>query len=164
MRISRSSAMPTSCRQIESTGEWGRYLDKYPELAADLATVELTPDLMMSLRATNRRLNRKRWQPEEGDDWDHTLPGDCENFCLAKRRELANAVLPLGALRVCVGQIRRRNRVEHHAVLHVVTDRGDYVLDNLTDKVLPWKRSRLKPLYRTAAQRSYVLAVQGRKG
>ena len=29
---------------------------------------------------------------------------------------------------------------EGHAVLTVKTDRGDFVLDNLTDEILPWNR------------------------
>jgi predicted transglutaminase-like cysteine proteinase len=30
---------------------------------------------------------------------------------------------------------------EGHAILTVATDRGDYILGNLTDKILPWSHT-----------------------
>ncbi|MDE1939169.1 MAG: transglutaminase-like cysteine peptidase [Alphaproteobacteria bacterium] len=71
------------------------------------------------------------------DYW--TIPtdgyGDCEDYALAKRKSLADLGLPLGALRIALA---RTEDGTAHAVLDVVTDRGDYVLDNLASVVLPW--------------------------
>lgn len=149
-----SSAMPTG-DEIASAGQWRSYLDRYPELSADMAALELSDETWATIASVNRTVNAERWVPEEGDDWDHRVPGDCENFSLLKRKLLAERGIPLGAMRVCVGQIKRRGQTEGHAVLHVVTDRGDYALDNLTDEILPWEQGRLKPLYRSAGGGNY---------
>jgi predicted transglutaminase-like cysteine proteinase len=74
------------------------------------------------------------------DRWD--LPtdgyGDCEDFQLLKRKQLAEAGLPRRAMRMTV-VIDEKG--EGHAVLMVRTDRGDFVLDNKTNSVLPWHQT-----------------------
>jgi predicted transglutaminase-like cysteine proteinase len=60
--------------------------------------------------------------------------GDCEDYVLAKRKMLTLLGVPAPALRITVAF--NKNRVRH-AVLTVVTNRGDYVLDNLQDELLP---------------------------
>jgi predicted transglutaminase-like cysteine proteinase len=60
--------------------------------------------------------------------------GDCEDYVLAKRKMLVLLGLPQAALRITVVV---NNRFVRHAVLTVVTDRGDYVLDNARDDILP---------------------------
>jgi predicted transglutaminase-like cysteine proteinase len=76
------------------------------------------------------------------DYW--TIPtdgyGDCEDYALAKRKALIAAHLSPRALRIAVARSRQG---EPHAVLTVATDRGDYVLDNLTDAILPWRDTNL---------------------
>jgi len=59
--------------------------------------------------------------------------GDCEDYVLAKRKMLMLLGLPEPALRISVVLARGKVR---HAVLTVVTDRGDYVLDNMNDDIL----------------------------
>ncbi len=54
--------------------------------------------------------------------------GDCEDIALLKRRDLIEKGWPVGALLMTV--VRQANG-EGHAVLTVLTDRGDLVLDNL---------------------------------
>ena len=61
--------------------------------------------------------------------------GDCEDYALTKRKELIEAGLPEPALRMAI-VVTLRN--ERHSVLTVATDRGDFVLDNLTNDILPW--------------------------
>ncbi len=61
--------------------------------------------------------------------------GDCEDLALLKRRELMRRGWPVNALLLTVAS--RPNR-EGHAVLTVLTDRGDLVLDNLQPRVLLW--------------------------
>ncbi|MCP4382356.1 MAG: transglutaminase-like cysteine peptidase [Hyphomicrobiales bacterium] len=61
--------------------------------------------------------------------------GDCEDFVLLKRRLLAERDWPLGGLLITV--VRQENG-DGHAVLTVLTDRGDLVLDNLAPDVLVW--------------------------
>ena len=62
--------------------------------------------------------------------------GDCEDFALLKKRDLVAAGLPPERLLLASVLDRRR---ESHAVLVLRTDRGDLVLDNLTDHVSDWR-------------------------
>ena len=62
-----------------------------------------------------------------------TTEGDCEDFVLLKRRKLINRGWPVGSLLVTV--VRQKNG-DGHAVLTVLTDRGDLVLDNLNPQVV----------------------------
>jgi predicted transglutaminase-like cysteine proteinase len=73
--------------------------------------------------------------------------GDCEDYVLEKRRELSRAGISLADLLITVV---RKPDGEGHAVLTVRTDRGDYVLDNLTDKVRAWDSTGYRYLKRQA--------------
>lgn len=76
----------------------------------------------------------------EIDRWDYAEDGsgDCEDYALVKRRLLLAAGLPQGALLMTV--VRDEN-MEGHAVLTVRTDRGDLVLDNMSDQLRLWFRT-----------------------
>ena len=71
------------------------------------------------------------------EKWD--LPtdgyGDCEDYVLLKRKMLIDAGWPREALLITV--VRDKND-EGHAVLTVKTDRGEFILDNQTEKVVAW--------------------------
>jgi predicted transglutaminase-like cysteine proteinase len=64
--------------------------------------------------------------------------GDCEDMALLKRRELIADGWPVGALLMTV--VRQRDG-EGHAVLTVLTDRGDLILDNLDGHVRVWSET-----------------------
>jgi len=64
--------------------------------------------------------------------------GDCEHYVLLKRRILIQSGWPREALLVTV--VRDKDG-DGHAVLTVTTDKGDYVLDNQTDKILLWSET-----------------------
>lgn len=79
-------------------------------------------------------------------DWDHwhkvdqwDIPtdgkGDCEDYALLKRQILMREGFPRQALLMTVV---RDLQNEGHAILTVHTDRGDYVLDNLSNGVKLW--------------------------
>lgn len=125
------------------------YFERNPDLVAPNTVLTMSSELRRLVNQINRKVNRSAWVPEDTDNWDHSLPGDCENFALSKRRRLADTGLDLGALRVCVGRVPR---LGHHAVLHVITDAGDYVLDNLNDQLMPWTKSLHIPVWRTGAK------------
>jgi predicted transglutaminase-like cysteine proteinase len=73
--------------------------------------------------------------------------GDCEDYVLLKRRFLIEkGVSPSNALITVV----RKPDGEGHAVLTIRTDRGDYVLDNLNDRVRNWNRTGYTYLKRQA--------------
>ena len=64
--------------------------------------------------------------------------GDCEDLVLLKRRILEGKGWPAGSLLITV--VRQRNG-DGHAVLTVLTDRGDLVLDNLEPHILVWSET-----------------------
>jgi predicted transglutaminase-like cysteine proteinase len=71
----------------------------------------------------------ERWNyPDDGY-------GDCEDYVLLKRRMLIQSGWPREALLVTVV---RDNEDEGHAVLTVITDKGDYVLDNKNEFIVLW--------------------------
>ncbi len=74
------------------------------------------------------------------DRWDLAEDGigDCEDFQLLKRHLLAEAGLSRRAMRMTV-VIDEKG--EGHAVLTLITDRGDLILDNKTNAILPWHRT-----------------------
>jgi predicted transglutaminase-like cysteine proteinase len=71
----------------------------------------------------------ERWNyPDDGY-------GDCEDYALQKRKMLMQAGWPRQALLMTV--VRDRNG-DGHAVLTVKTDKGEFILDNEVDEILPW--------------------------
>ncbi|MGH1570075.1 transglutaminase-like cysteine peptidase [Methylobacterium sp. P31] len=110
------------------------------------ARISLTPATWATIVSVNRRVN-KAVEPmtdqehlHVADRWDLAEDGigDCEDFQLLKRHLLAEAGLPRRAMRMTV-VIDEKG--EGHAVLTLLTDRGDLVLDNKTSAILPWHKT-----------------------
>lgn len=74
--------------------------------------------------------------------------GDCEDYVLEKRRRLAQDGVSLSDLLITVV---RKPDGEGHAVLTLRTDQGDYILDNLSNKVKPWTETDYLYLKRQAS-------------
>lgn len=74
--------------------------------------------------------------------------GDCEDYVLEKRRRLSLDGVSLSDLLITVV---RKPDGEGHAVLTLRTDRGDYILDNLTDTIKPWTDTNYTYLKRQAS-------------
>ncbi|MFG1465107.1 transglutaminase-like cysteine peptidase [Xanthobacter sp. DSM 24535] len=106
--------------------------------------VRLDPAHLSTLDQVNRDFNTaiapvtdmdhygevERWSyPDDGK-------GDCEDYVLAKRRALINLGWPASVLLITVV---RDKEGDGHAVLTVVTDRGDLILDNQENEILPWQ-------------------------
>lgn len=98
---------------------------------------------MQQLAAVNHAVNTAI-KPEDdkahyGRDEFWTIPtdgfGDCEDYALTKRKALLEAGLPASALRLAVVY---SIKTALHAVLTVATDKGDLVLDNISDAIVPW--------------------------
>jgi predicted transglutaminase-like cysteine proteinase len=77
-----------------------------------------------------------------------TTAGDCEDFALLKRKELIEAGFSPSDLLMTV--VLQPNG-EGHAVLTVRTDRGDFVLDNMRNKVKLWSETEYTFLKRQSA-------------
>ena len=105
--------------------------------------VKLTPAIWTELNAINDRVN-KDVKPEtdmahygKPEFWTYPVDGkgDCEEYALEKQKLLREAGWPSSALLITV--VKDRDN-EGHAVLTVRTDKGDLILDNQLDAILPW--------------------------
>jgi predicted transglutaminase-like cysteine proteinase len=103
----------------------------------------LTPATWRELVRINDLVN-SRIEPVTDQDqygvaehWTYpeTGKGDCEDYVLLKRRLLMDAGWPREALLITVV---RDKKGDGHAVLTVKTDRGEYVLDNQNEVIVPW--------------------------
>ena len=74
--------------------------------------------------------------------------GDCEDYALLKRKTLQERGFPLSSLLVTVVYDADGGG---HAVLTVVTDKGDFILDNQEEDVLRWQDAELTYLKRQSA-------------
>jgi predicted transglutaminase-like cysteine proteinase len=129
---------------------WVTFCQSYAgECAVDRsepARISLTPALWSTIVSVNKRVNKSvRAMTDQDhlgtpDRWDLAEDGigDCEDFQLLKRHLLVAAGLPRRAMRMTV-VIDEKG--EGHAVLTLITDRGDLVLDNKTGQILPWHRT-----------------------
>ena len=73
---------------------------------------------------------------------------DCEDYVLVKRKQLMRAGISPSNLLITV--VLQPNG-EGHAVLTVRTDRGDFILDNMRNKVLLWSETEYRYLKRQSS-------------
>ena len=113
-----------------------------------VAAIPLTEGLWQQLLTVNAGINQAVIPVTDQDLYQvaefWTYPngyGDCEDYALAKRRELINAGWPASALLMAV--VKQANG-EGHAVLMVRTDRGDLVLDNQIATIDLWSQTPYK--------------------
>lgn len=92
-----------------------------------------------------------------------TTVGDCEDYVLLKRRELIKRGFAPGNVLITV--VLQPNG-EGHAVLTVRTDRGEFILDNMRNKVLAWDETEYTYLKRQASDNPgrWVKLQDGRAG
>ncbi|MDR3528080.1 MAG: transglutaminase-like cysteine peptidase, partial [Rhizomicrobium sp.] len=142
-----ASALPDNAVPATAPDGFASFCSRFPRQcraqASAPSTVPLTDSLWRRLYYVNRGIN-KAIKPEtdlahygRAEFW--TIPadgyGDCEDYALTKRRDLMRAGVPESVLRIAVVDTAKFGR---HAVLTVSTDEGDFVLDNLTNQILPW--------------------------
>jgi predicted transglutaminase-like cysteine proteinase len=148
-----SAGLPVASLPIAASGDarapyaWSDLCRRSPaECRVDTGEderVEMTPKLWKTIVAINSKTNREIEAITDQDHWGVVdrwdLPtdgkGDCEDYALLKRKRLAEAGIPRRALLMTV-VIDEENA--GHAVLMIRTDRGDYILDNKRNAVLPW--------------------------
>ncbi|KQP39655.1 transglutaminase [Methylobacterium sp. Leaf106] len=150
------AALPSPSQSADVLGAarpivgWVSFCQRYPaECAIDAnepLRIALTPATWSLIVSVNRRVNTglravtdaEHWG--EADRWDLAEDGmgDCEDFQLVKRKRLADAGLSRRAMRMTV-VIDEKG--EGHAVLTLLTDRGEFILDNKTSEILPWYRT-----------------------
>jgi predicted transglutaminase-like cysteine proteinase len=149
------ASLPNS-RPIDDTGiarpvlGWVKFCERHPDECrvnvSEPAVVTMTPQVWRSIVLVNRRVNgrikpmtdKQHWGIVDSWNFPDDGYGDCEDYQLLKRRNLAEQGLPRRAMRMTVVI---DDQGEGHAVLMVRTDRGDFVLDNKTNAVLPWNQT-----------------------
>lgn len=126
---------------------------KHPEecRGGGAASISVTNEIMATLKSVNGRVNRSIRPVSDGrvDVWSvNVTAGDCEDYVLAKRRQLIRAGLPASALRIA--HVKTRSG-EGHAILVVKTNGKDLVLDNLTNTIKPLSQTGYRVLAMSTA-------------
>ena len=111
-----------------------------------LAPVHLSSKSIAIINRINRWVNsaihprsdQRQWGIEDLWSYPDNGEGDCEDYVLLKRRMLLEEDFPPPSLLIT---IVRNQKGEGHAVLMVRTDHGDFVLDNLSDEMIPWSKT-----------------------
>ncbi len=149
-RLPEASAPTFDAGSARPIQGWVEFCSRHPEDCrvnkAEPEFITLDALTWSTILSINREVNRSIQPITDvelygmADYWDYPSPGygDCEDYQLLKRKLLAEAGLPTRAMRMTV-VIDEKN--EGHAVLMIRTDRGDFILDNKTDKVLAWHQT-----------------------
>ncbi|MFZ2103118.1 MAG: transglutaminase-like cysteine peptidase [Oricola sp.] len=130
------------------------YRDECERIPGKGAELKLTPANWSAILNVNSTVNMVIEPKSDlaiyGKEEVWTYPdrfGDCEDYVLLKRQLLINEGFSPSDLLITVV---RKPDGEGHAVLTVRTNRGDYILDNLTTKVMLWKDTPYTYLKRQA--------------
>ncbi|MCX7899946.1 MAG: transglutaminase-like cysteine peptidase [Methylocystis sp.] len=128
--------------------------------------VALTPQAFRRIAEINAAVNQAiepvadRDHDGVVDRWDYPGDGkgDCEDYALLKRRLLIEAGFPRAALLMTV--VKESNG-DGHALLTVKTNRGEFVLDNLSDRVTPWTEAPYRFVKRQSQENPNVWVAIG---
>ncbi len=122
--------------------------------------VRLTENRWIELNSINTSTNVRirpvtdRAQHNQIEVWQYPKGvGDCEDYALEKRRRLIEAGWPEKSLRMATARNQKGNL---HAVLIVVTEQGDYVLDNVTNRINAWDRTAYQWVARQSTENPMV--------
>jgi predicted transglutaminase-like cysteine proteinase len=150
------AALPAPTKTLVHTGKaeplraWVQLCREMPgECGVDVsekAVIALTPAVWQVLSLVNREVNDRIKAVSDRDHWGvedrWNLPedgaGDCEDIQLLKRKLLIEHGLPRRAMRMTVVLEEEGGG---HAVMMVRTDRGDLILDNRRQSILPWTQT-----------------------
>lgn len=136
--VEGASAAPAGAAAMCQTYDWA--------CAGATNAAPVGADVLKLASAINRAANTKIRPVSDMDQYSTAerwaLPtkrgGDCEDYALFKKMKLVEAGVSPDRLLVAAVLDRNRNI---HAVLVLRTDMGDFILDNLTNRVLPWNKT-----------------------
>jgi predicted transglutaminase-like cysteine proteinase len=169
--------LPAATTPIQTGGPaipikaWIRFCKQLPEeCRVDVGQADrvlLSPTVWETINVINERVNsmilsvtdQDHWGVVDRWDYPDDGMGDCEDIQLLKRKLLVEAGLPHRALRMTVVADERG---DGHAVLMVLTDRGDFILDNKRNAVLPWRGTGYIYLMREGTSGSAWVALADR--
>ncbi len=114
--------------------------------ALPAAQITLDAASWQTLNAVNDAVNREiepitdleHWGLVDKWNFPDDKKGDCEDYVIEKRQRLLEAGFPRQALLITVV---RDKTGDGHAVLTIKTDRGDFILDNEVETILPWNKT-----------------------
>jgi predicted transglutaminase-like cysteine proteinase len=150
------SILPTVAQPVAKVGVakpirgWIRFCEQNPAECmvdpSEPATIELAANDWQTLNRVNQQVNaaikaktdKDHWGVEDIWDFAEDGSGDCEDYQLVKRKRLVEAGFPRRALRMTV-VIDEEGA--GHAVMMVRTSRGDFILDNKRNAILPWHKT-----------------------
>ena len=154
-----SSSMVVGGLTSQPIGHY-EFCQRYPRECSirlrDDGPLHLTDIIWKQIVAVNTAVNEAVTAMSDADIYgkdevwaypDHGV-GDCEDYALEKRRALVRRGISLTNLLMTVV---RKPDGEGHAVLTVRTDKGDFILDNLSSKVLEWDLTPYRYLKRQAS-------------
>ncbi len=156
-----ASFMPSGARTSQPIGHYDFCRENSSACTAKTSNpgvVQLSRDLWSVMQDVNNSVNvmiepitdMDLWGVEE--KWSFPVnKGDCEDYVLLKQRQLEERGVPASNLLITV--VRQKNGAGH-AVLTVRTDRGDFVLDNLESKILPWDKTDYRFLKRQSDRKA----------
>ena len=138
----------TAYRPTQPPRSFGDTCARHPWACSNgTSPARFSEDALLSLaRQVNNEVNRTiHGRPDletygQVDYW--SLPvngeGDCEDYAMLKKRELLKAGVPPEQLLLATVLTQRS---APHAVLVLRLNSGDYVLDNLRQRLLTWRRT-----------------------
>ena len=126
---------PNGARQLCELNAWA--------CSVSPKTGKILQSDMAEIVKVNRSVNRRtrevaditQFRVEENWSLPTARGGECEDFALLKKRDLIQLGYPAQSL--LIATVLDTNR-RGHAVLIVRTDTGDFVLDNLTNRIKTW--------------------------
>lgn len=134
----RQMAAPSGAAELCTRYSWA--------CAKTSGGAKISAQQIATVQKINRKINQSvRSVPDQRqyrskDVW--ALPtragGDCEDYALAKKLKLVQ--MGYAPQELLIATVVHK-RLGPHAVLVMRTDSGDYVLDNLTNRVLPWNET-----------------------
>lgn len=148
--IETSVVMPiTEASPTLSPFQHVRFCLRYPADCksdpTETTTVELTAETLESMQRVNRDVNLSimpiaKSDPVADGGWTISpTSGDCNDYAVTKRHELLQKGLPAKALRLAV--VKTPSGIGH-LVLVVSTNKGNLVLDNLSETIVPWQLTK----------------------
>lgn len=125
---------------VDFCNRYGTECDVQP---LDPVDIDLTPAVLKDIERIDRQVNdavtpvtdMDHWGVVDRWDYPTDGKGDCEDYALLKRKILIDQGYPRQALLITVVKDLEG---EGHAILTVKTSHGEFVLDNLNDKVMAW--------------------------
>ena len=145
--IETGAAMPISeASPTLSPFQHVRFCLRYPADCksdpTEITTVDLTAETLETIHRVNRDVNAsimpvgKSTAIADGGWTVSPASGDCNDYAVTKRHELMRSGFPAKAVRLAV--VKTTSGIGH-LVLVVSTNKGDLVLDNLSETIQPWQ-------------------------